>query len=96
MILFQRKGNENKSETKQELEELRSRQLNKSTNVVKVRQELTGNAIMTKTETKDSSWQDVKITEPFYDTLETPEENSTIQITGKVNNEPAPARGRKR
>merc|ERR1712113_469021 len=28
-----RKGNENKSETKQELEELRSRQLNKSSNV---------------------------------------------------------------
>lgn len=96
MILFQRKGNENKSETKQELEELRSRQINKSSNVVKVRQELTGNAIMTKAETNESSWQDVKTTEPVYDTLETPEENSTNKITGKVNNEPAPARGRKR
>ena len=85
MILFQRKGNENKSETKQELEELRSRQINKSSNVVKVRQELTGNAIMTKAETNESSWQDVKTTEPVYDTLETPEENSTNKITGKLN-----------
>merc|ERR1711997_305126 len=68
-----REGNETKSETKQELEELRSRQLNRSSNVAKVRQELTGNAIMTKTETDESSLQD-----------------------GKVNKEPAPARGRKR
>ena len=79
------------------MEELRNRQLNKSSNVVKVRQELTGNAIMTKTETNESSLQDVKITEPFYETLvETRDENSAIQITGKVYNEPAPARGRKR
>ena len=79
------------------MEELRSRQINKSSNVVKVRQELTGNAIMTKTDTNDqSSLQDVKVTEPFYETLDSEDENSTIQITGKVNNEPAPARGRKR
>ena len=79
------------------MEELRSRQLNKSSNVAKVRQELTGNAIMTKTETNESSLQEVTIAEPFYETLETQDENSTIQITtGKVNNEPAPARGRKR
>ena len=76
------------------MEELRSRQLNKSSNVAKVRQELTGNAIMTKTETNESSLQEVTISEPFYETLD---ENSTIQMTtGKVNNEPAPARGRKR
>ena len=37
-----------------------------------------------------------KITEPFYETLDSADENSTIQITEKVNNEPAPARGRKR
>ena len=78
------------------MEELRSRQLNKSSNVAKVRQELRGNAIMTKTETNESSLQEVKITEPFYETLEARDENSTNQITEKVNNEPAPARGRKR
>ena len=55
-----------------------------------------GNAIMTKTETNESPLQDEKITEPFYETLDSEDENSTIQITKKVNNEPAPARGRKR
>ena len=78
------------------MEELRSRQLNKSSNVAKVRQELTGNAIMTKTETDESSLHDEKINEPFYETLDSEDENSTIQIAGKVNKEPAPARGRKR
>ena len=79
------------------MEELRSRQLNKSSKVARVREELTGNAIMTKAETEQSSQlQEVKITELYQDTLETGEENPRIQITEKVNNEPAPARGRKR
>ena len=79
------------------MEELRSRQLNKSSNVARVRQELTGNTIMTKAETEQSSGlQEVKITESYQDTSETGEENSRIQITEKVNDEPAPARGRKR
>ena len=52
---------------------------------------------MTKAETEQSSQlQEVKITELYQDTLETREENPRIQITEKVNNEPAPARGRKR
>ena len=93
---FQRKGNENKSETKLELEGLRSRQLNKSSNVVKVRQELMGNTKITETEEGESSLQDVKITEPFNNTSETQDENSTIQISEKINNEQSSARGRKR
>ena len=52
---------------------------------------------MTKAETEQSSQlQEVKITEPYQDISETGEENSRIQITEKVNDEPAPARGRKR
>ena len=52
---------------------------------------------MTKAETEQSSQlQEVKITELYQDTLETGEENPRIQITENVNNEPAPARGRKR
>ena len=55
-----------------------------------------GNTKITETEKGQSSLQDVKITEPFNNTSETQDENSTIQISEKVNNEQSSARGRKR
>jgi len=91
-----RKENENNSKTKLELEELRNRKLNKSSNVLKVRQELTGSVEVTKTETDPSSLQDVKITVPFSDSLEDPVENSKNQFAGNVHNDPADTRGRNR
>ena len=59
---------------------------------MKVRQELTGNANMTKTESDQSSLQDV----PRINISETQDENPTIQIAEKVNNELTTVRGRKR
>ena len=55
-----------------------------------------GNTKITETEEGESSLQDVKITEPFNNTSETQDENSTIQISEKINNEQSSARGRKR
>ena len=55
-----------------------------------------GNTKITETEEGQSSLQDVKITEPFNNTSETQDENSTIQISEKINNEQSSARGRKR
>ena len=63
---------------------------------MKVRQELMGNTKITETEEGESSLQDVKITESFNNTSETQDENSTIQISEKINNEQSSARGRKR
>ena len=55
-----------------------------------------GNTKITETEEGESSLQDVKITESFNNTSETQDENSTIQISEKINNEQSSARGRKR
>ena len=96
MFLFYRKENENnKSETFKELEQIRSKQLNKTSNVKKVRQdlELLGNTtvISSETETESSSNKNIKDLAPVTGDIDSEETSKIMERDSK-----APARGRKR